>query len=204
MFRGEANLDFSRKYGRVMMAALLGALAVHVVAGAYSPPYAPTPYRLREENTVAVDVQDFEIAKPPEEIQRPDIPSEVEESEEASEEETIAPTDFDPFEPPEVTTDNTGPESFFAFDSPPQAVRTVSPDYPDLARQAEAEGRVWIRVTIDETGRVIKAEVENSEVIPSLEKAAIDAAKKWLFKPAKQRDVPVKSQIMIPFNFSLR
>ena len=64
MFRGEANLDFSRKYGRVMMAALLGALAVHVVAGAYSPPYAPTPYRLREENTVAVDVQDFEIAKP--------------------------------------------------------------------------------------------------------------------------------------------
>ena len=87
--------------------------------------------------------------------------------------------------------------------SDPQAVRQVAPEYPDLARQAEAEGRVWIRVTIDETGRVIKTEVENSEVIPSLEKAAMDAARKWLFKPAKQRDKPVRVRIVIPFRFSL-
>lgn len=205
MYRGEANQQFLRAYPRYMAIATFLALVVHAGGAVGTPPYAPSPYQLRDRQIQAVEIpDDIQIAQPPEEIQRPQLPSEVEESEEASEEETIAPTEFDPFQPPELNTGNQQAESFFAFDSPPEPVRTVQPEYPDLARQAEAEGKVWVRMTIDETGRVINAEVERSQVIPSLENAAKAAARKWLFKPAKQRDRPVKCQIIVPFTFSLR
>ncbi len=204
MFRGEANNLFSARYGRYMTTALVAAALVHTGGALYAPPYAPAPYQLRERKETVVDIaQEFEIPKPPDEIQRPQIPTEIEESEEASEEETIAPTEFDVEDPPDLFDDDEGYDSFFAYDTAPEVVRSVPPEYPELARRAEAEGKVWIRVTISETGRVTKATVERSEVIPSLEKAAVDAAMQWLFRPAKQRDRPVKVQIVIPFTFSL-
>ena len=52
--------------------------------------------------------------------------------------------------------------------------------------------------------RVVDAEVLESEVIRSMERAAIAAARQWLLKPAYQRDVPVPCRIVISFNFSLR
>ncbi len=36
-----------------------------------------------------------------------------------------------------------------------------------------------------------------------MEKAALEAAKKCRFRPAKQRTVPVKAHVMIPFHFQL-
>jgi protein TonB len=204
MFRGEANLEFSRKYGLAISLSVLLAVLTHVAGAVYSPPYAPTPYRLREDSTEAVEIpDDITIAPPPKEIVRPNIPQDIEESEDASEEETIDPTDFDPFEPPDVNVDDGAEEAFFAFDSPPEIVKSVQPQYPDLARQAQAEGKVSILVTISETGRVTAAKVYQSEVIPSLERAAVDAAKKHLSKPAKQRDRAVKCQIVLNFNFRL-
>jgi len=204
VFRGDANLSFAAKYGRYMTVAMVAALGVHTAGALYSPPYAPTPYQLRERQTAAVDIpDDFEIPEPPDEISRPQIPTDIAESEEASEEETIAPTDFDPLDPPDIDQDEGSGDIFFAFDTPPKPVRRVPPEYPELASKAEAEGNVWIKITISETGRVTDATVHRSEVIPSLEQAAIEAAMKWLFQPAKQRDRPVKVQIVIPFNFSL-
>jgi TonB family protein len=72
-----------------------------------------------------------------------------------------------------------------------------------MAQSAEADGTVWVVVTIDATGRVTNARVQESDTILALEEAALVAARKFLFEPAKQRDVPVACRIMIPFNFSL-
>ena len=117
---------------------------------------------------------------------------------------TIGITDFNPFAPPEIPQAVTStPEDFVAFDSPPVLVHAEPPEYPDLARQAEADGTVTVVVTIDVTGRVINARVHDSDTIEALEQAAINAAYKFLFEPAKQRDVPVPCQILVPFEFSL-
>jgi TonB family protein len=40
-------------------------------------------------------------------------------------------------------------------------------------------------------------------VTPAMEKAAMEAAKQFLFKPAKQRTVPVKARMAIPIRFKL-
>jgi protein TonB len=118
-------------------------------------------------------------------------------------EETIPETDFNPFAPPEIPDDAGGSDSFYAFDSPPTPIKTRSPDYPELARAAGAEGTVMVEVTVDKNGRVIEARVISSDTIKSLEQAARRAAMDWLFNPAKQRDIPVKARIVIPFEFNL-
>jgi protein TonB len=201
---GSANFEFKSKYMRTLEYALLIAGAVHVIVFLSVPPIEIQPYRLREKKMQAIDIPDeIVIPPPPKEIERPALPTELEVSEDVSMEETIPETDFNPFAPPEIQENTGGGEAFYAFDTPPTPIKTVAPEYPDLARQAGAEGTVMIEVTINEAGRVIAARVIKSNTISSLEEAAKKAAMGWLFSPAKQRDVPVKAKIAIPFEFHL-
>jgi protein TonB len=199
-----AHYHLQENYRKYMMVTATLAIILHALAFKFSPPYVPSPYQLREKKLTAVELPDeIVIPPPPKEIARPQLPQEAEISDEASEDETIAPTEFNPFAPPMVPQATEQDEAFVAFDDPPKVVHQEVPVYPDLARQAEAEGEVFVRVTIDENGRVEKAIVESSTAIEALEQAAIEAAYKWLFRPAKQRDIPVRCQIVIPFEFTL-
>ncbi len=201
---GSANFAFKSKYLRTLEYALLIALAIHLIVIFSVPPIDIQPYKLREKKMQAIDIPDeIVIPPPPKEIERPALPTELEVSEDVSMEETIPETDFNPFAPPEMQEDTGGGEAFYAFDTPPTPIKTVAPEYPDMARQAGAEGTVLIEVTINENGRVIAARVIKSTTISSLAEAARKAAMDWLFTPAKQRDVPVKARIAIPFEFHL-
>ena len=85
----------------------------------------------------------------------------------------------------------------------PVPIHTVAPRYPDLARQAGAEGTVLVEVTLDERGRVIAARVVRHDTVESLRRAALEAARGWLFRPALQRGKPVSTRIEIPFTFRI-
>jgi protein TonB len=199
-----ANAKFKAEYQKWLNIGLLLAILIHAVAFAFWPEYVPSVYKLREEKIEVVDIPpEIEIPPPPEEIARPEVAVEVEASEEASEEETIAPTFLDAENlPPAPPPPPPEPEMFFAFDTYPVVLQAAKPDYPELARRAEVEGTVVVMVTVDEGGRVINAWVAESAA-QILEEAALDAARKFKFSPAKQRDVPVKATISIPFRFSL-
>jgi protein TonB len=93
--------------------------------------------------------------------------------------------------------------TFPAFDTPPTVVKQVLPEYPEAARMAEEEGEVFVIVAIDLDGRVMAARVESSNASADLERAAIEAAEQWEFRPAKQGDVAVNCMIVLPFEFSL-
>ena len=73
----------------------------------------------------------------------------------------------------------------------------VAPKYPPLAAVARVSGTVAIRVTIDDSGSVTKAEVVSGHTL--LRQAAADAARKWRFEsaPTQTRTTEVK------FRFSL-
>lgn len=64
---------------------------------------------------------------------------------------------------------------------PPQLIKYVAPVYPENARRAYIEGAVVVEAVADERGRVLDVRVVRS--IPALDKAALDAVKKWKFKP---------------------
>ena len=199
-----AHAQLKSKYQKYLNAGLLLAILFHAVAFAFWPEYVPSVYKLREERIEVVDIPpEIEIPPPPEEIARPEIAVEVEASEEASEEETIAPTFLDAENlPPAPPPPPPEPDMFFAFDTYPIVTKSATPKYPDMARKAEVEGTVVVMVTIDEAGNVKRAWVAESSA-DILNESAIAAAYKFKFTPAKQRDVPVKATISIPFRFSL-
>src|SRR5271163_3433000 len=62
-------------------------------------------------------------------------------------------------------------------------VRTKAvPEYPELARQMNATGKVKIEATISADGHVTNTKVIGGS--PLLVGAALDALKKWRFEPA--------------------
>ncbi|NNF07458.1 MAG: energy transducer TonB [Candidatus Eisenbacteria bacterium] len=201
---GGANYAFKSKYTKTLEISTLIALGLHLIAVFSVPPMEITPYSLKEPEMVAIEIpDDIIIPPPPEEVERPQIPTEMEISDDVDADDTIPETDFNPFAPPEIPEETATTTSFYAFDSPPKPIKTAAPEYPELARAAGAEGVVHVEVTIDESGRVVAARVVRSDTIKSLEEAARKAALDWLFTPAKQRDTPVKAKIVIPFEFNL-
>jgi protein TonB len=200
-----ANTQFKRGYSKYIRNAIWGAFFLHFVMFIASPEWTIKPYSLKEEQFEVVDVPDnIEIPPPPAEIQPPKVPVEAADDDDAEDEE-IAPTTFDSFDdmPPPPPPTGGGGNVFLAFDEPPSLIDFVAPKYPSLAREAGIEGTVAIRVVVSEEGKVIQASILSSDVTPAMEKAALEAAKKCKFRPAKQRTVPVKAAVMIPFQFLL-
>jgi len=95
------------------------------------------------------------------------------------------------------------PPVFYNFDTAPRAIRRVEPDYPAAARSRDEEGMVVVNVNIDERGRILRAWVAAKHASETLVSAALDAAYQFQFTPGKQRGVPVKCTVAIPFKFHL-
>lgn len=201
-----ANEIFKGKYQKYVRYSLLWAVVIHFLFFYLSPPFEFKPYKLREETFEVVDLpQNIEIPPPPKEIALPQVPVEAASDDEVDDEADIAPTTFENLEdmPPPPPPSSGATEVFLAFDEPPVLTYFEKPKYPDLAKQAGIEGMVAIRVLVSVDGRVIEASVLSSDVTPAMEQAALKAAKKCRFKPAKQRTIPVKAHVMIPFQFDL-
>jgi len=198
-----AEQQFKNAYPQALRLAFVITLVGHLLVFVFGPEFRPAPYQLREKAQFeAVAIPDeFNIPPPPEEAEKPEVPTDIAPSDEASADATISSTELDVEAPPELPPAPKRAEFFTAFDEPPQVIKQVRPTYPDLARQSELEGVVILFVGIDEFGNVIEATVAKS--VPGLDEAALEAIYKWKFRPAKQRDVPVPVRISIPIRFTL-
>ncbi len=84
----------------------------------------------------------------------------------------------------------------------PVEIQRVQPTYPEEARKNRVQGRVVVRAVIDEKGVVTKVEaVESSD--PMLTESALDAVKKWTYKPATKKGKPVKVILTVTVSFKL-
>ncbi|HKE03197.1 MAG TPA: energy transducer TonB, partial [Blastocatellia bacterium] len=81
------------------------------------------------------------------------------------------------------------------------AIVKAAPLYPASAKKMQAAGSVQVQVTISEDGHVIEATTVNGH--PLLRGAAVDAARKWVFKPTMLNGIPVKVQSTLTFVFTL-
>lgn len=81
------------------------------------------------------------------------------------------------------------------------ATKRVNPVYPSAARNIRMTGTVRIDVLVDEDGKVV--EVQNTNGPSMLQRAALDAIRKWQFKPFIRDGQPVKAAGFVSFNFSL-
>jgi protein TonB len=85
----------------------------------------------------------------------------------------------------------------------PIVVTRVVPEYPRRARLAGIEGEVVLEVVVDRYGRVA-SDVKVVTAVPELERAAIDAVRKWRFRPARDRAGTAVAVVMeVPVRFVL-
>jgi protein TonB len=82
----------------------------------------------------------------------------------------------------------------------PEAVSQISPAYPAELRKAKIEGTVTLIFVLNEEGRVEEPRVENSSR-PEFEKPALDAIRKWRFRPGEKDGQPVRTYIRVPMRF---
>lgn len=88
------------------------------------------------------------------------------------------------------------------YDQPPQIFKQAAVKYPQLALKAGMNGMVWLKLKIDENGKVEAVQVEKSTPTNlGFEEAAITAAKEFEFIPAKLKQQPVAAWVTIPFHF---
>jgi len=78
------------------------------------------------------------------------------------------------------------------------------PGYPDLARRAGLQGTVILLIVVEADGTVGEIEVVKSpDQRWGFDLAAINAVKRWRYRPARMNDRPVAAYIQVMVEFSL-
>lgn len=77
------------------------------------------------------------------------------------------------------------------------------PAYPPLARRMGEEGRVMLRVELDEQGHVSSSRITSSSGSSRLDEAAQAAVLRWRCTPAMRDGQAVRAVALQPFNFTL-
>ncbi|MBY0500309.1 MAG: energy transducer TonB [Nitrosomonas sp.] len=78
------------------------------------------------------------------------------------------------------------------------------PTYPAISRRMGEEGKLVLRVELDESGRIDEAKILNSSGYERLDTAALTAVKSWHCNPSLRNGQPVRAVALQPFNFVLQ
>src|SRR5215813_2777284 len=108
-------------------------------------------------------------------------------------EETSAPP------PPPSTSSTQDFEQVPESDLQSRAITEVKPEYPPTAKKMNATGSVEVEITISEAGLVIEAKAISGHL--ALRSAAVEAARKWVFKPPMLNGKPIRVKSVLTFVF---
>ena len=85
--------------------------------------------------------------------------------------------------------------------SPPQVLQSSEPDYTDTARNQRFSGNVQIYLWVEEDGSPSHLQVVRPVGL-GLDDAAVEAVRRYKFRPAMQNGKPVKVDLYIDVNFT--
>lgn len=190
-----------RPMGRCIVITIVALVLLFVLF----PAFHIKPYQLHAENmTEVVEVQpDVIVPPPPREVPRP--PVTITPAGDESGLDDIPPTTFgniDDF-PPQPAPGPSTNIPFVPFEELPHMIEYVKPTYPALAQQAGIEGVVHVLVIVGTDGKPEAVSIQDSEVTPAMDQAALAAARKCRFTPAKQRTTPVRAPVIVTYVFRL-
>lgn len=200
-----ANDAFKSTYNKTMRWSLLVAIVLTLIFFLVTPNYVPNPYKLRTKEIEITDIQEsVDVPPPPQDIPKPQKAVEAAPDDEVDEDVEIADSLVDPDDLLEFDSFgyDDGGGDFVVSQDKPTLTRYSPPDYPEMARASQLEGTVVVKVQVGSDGNILQAVVIQS-VHPILDAEALKAARRCKFKPGKQRGIPVKAWMAIPFAFRL-
>ncbi len=209
--------DLKRQYKKVFEISMIISLAVLIVAFKFFPKFDQEQLDIEAPQEL-VDVADVEATKqeaapppppkPPIPIEAPtdDVLEDIEI--EATELDEDAIVEAPPPPPVEEEEEEVEPVFFVAVEEMPQPIGGIEGIqkqivYPEIAKRAGVQGRVYVKAFVDEVGNVSKVELIKG-IGAGCDEAAMAAVQKTKFKPGKQRGKPVKVQVTVPVLFRLQ
>lgn len=212
--RKKPNADLRRFYGVLYQLGLIIALVIFIAAVRFEFRSAPPEEIVLNEQEIVemeeiIQTRQMETPPPP---PRPPVPVEVP-NDEIIEDVDInidadlaldGPLNLPPPPPPAEEEE----DFFTVVENMPELIGGLaglqaSITYPEMARKAGIEGRVFLQFIVNERG-----EVENPRVIRGIgggcDEEALKAIQKAKFKPGLQRGRPVRVQYNLPVVFKLQ
>jgi protein TonB len=95
-----------------------------------------------------------------------------------------------------------GPTSTSASTTSPVAISQPTPIYPRDSLRRGIGGTVRVQATVSPDGSVERMEVAASSGDRNLDRAAMEAVRRWRFKPALRNGQPVSATVLIPLDFT--
>lgn len=213
--RKEPTANLRKYYTVFLQLGLLATLVIFIVAvnvewiGAETEEYVLDEQEVIEMEEI-IQTEHIETPPPP---PRPPVPQEV------PNDEIIEDHDFDidaemrldgPMDlPPPPEEDEEPEEDFFTVvEQMPELIGGLAElqsriEYPEQARRAGIEGRVYVQFIVNEEGRV-----EDPQVIRGIgggaDEEALRAVREAEFRPGMQRGRPVRVQYSLPVVFQLQ
>ncbi len=212
-----ANDRFKRSFGRWFWGSMIAATAAHFSFFFFFPDLTALEIGITSGQLTVLDIPPVvDIPPRPEEISTPAQP--IIASTDIGDDVTIPTTTFEgnPPEtlspPPDVVTgtDITRPSPFTPFTVRPsiknrgEVGRALIREYPPLLRDAGIGGTVLVWFYIDETGKVLNTQVNQTSGHKALDDAAIQVANIIEFTPALNRDKRVAVWISLPITFTAK
>lgn len=208
--------DLRAKYRRVFEIAMILSLVLMIVAFKFFPDMEKSATDLEgpQEIFTVEDIQQTKQENKPPPPPKPPIPIEAP-SDDVLEDIEIASTEIDleaeveapppPKEEKKVIEEE--PTYFVAVEEMPEPIGGIAGIqskivYPEIAKRAGVEGRVYVLAFVDENGNVTKVNTIKG-IGAGCDEAAMSAVQKTKFKPGKQRGKSVKVQVSIPVIFKL-
>lgn len=209
--------DLRRKYTRYVEISLIISLALLIIAFKFFPKMESGPKQVQTVQEL-VNVEDIVKTKQenrPPPPPKPPIPIESP-SDNVLEDVEIGSTEIDlsqnieaPPPPPKdekkiVEEDIQYFEVVEEMPEPIGGIEAIQKKivYPEIAKRAGVEGRVYILAYVDENGNVTKTEVLKG-IGAGCDEAAEKAVRETKFKPGKQRGKPVRVKVAVPIIFKL-
>ena len=212
--RKKPNADLRRFYGVLYQLGLIIALVIFIAAVRFEFRSSPPDEIVLNEQEIVemeeiIQTRQMETPPPP---PRPPVPVEVPNDEIIEDIDINIDADLSldgPLNLPPPPPPAEDEEDFFTVvENMPELIGGLaglqsSIIYPEMARKAGIEGRVFLQFIVNERG-----EVENPRVIRGIgggcDEEALKAIQKAKFKPGLQRGRPVRVQYNLPVVFKLQ
>ena len=204
--------DLKRTYSKVFWTCTGISFVLHLGTAVVFPTFDVSA-AARKKAQIVIQMEDIpetrQIKRPPP-PPRPAVPIETE-SEDVPDDVTIETTDLDfddvaldlPPPPPPGAYQEEEEEilEFWKVEVKPVLIKEVAPVYPEIARKAGLEGKVFVRFQVGKDGRVRDVQILRGQEI--FRQAAIEAVMQFRFKPAMQNDKPAPVWMTQPLTFRL-
>ncbi len=210
--------DLRKRYPIYIQVGMIAALALLIVAFRVDW-QADSDFVAIEQEQEIVQIEEIQqtqqIEQPPP-PPRPPVPVEVP-NDEILEDDFLdldatldldAPTQAPPPPPPPAEEEEEEPEIFVIVEEMPELIGGLASiqsqiRYPEIARKAGVEGRVFVQFIVDEQGNVVDPVVTRG-LGAGLDEEALRAVSQAKFTPGKQRGQPVRVKMSLPITFRLR